>query len=391
MSTVDSLLSQVYRNLKQIETKIDVKDKRIIASLYKQVTQHEFLTLNQSKLLVKIFIDNLKSISTIEPLASDILAVPTWSREFRVIEKIRKIYQSTTDNSMLCIEFNYDKRLKSILALLNGRLEGSIGTEDVRTYTVSMTEKNIFLVVKEFMNEGFDIDQKILIFYQEIEEIVNDKNISFDVFSENNSNLQSLVVDRVGAISADNLVALHDKKLRYQYTVGMPLTEKSLKNSIAQRPQPKIFIDSKTTDLADLVKSLKELNRLPVLAIFEGHDPKVNKLTLDLLQNALEKNEIIDNVGIYFRFGNVADTVGFNETISTLKYNSLLTDQTNVAGIANTKLPKFMIKSEWKPQSVISFTTSFRNNKSSVYCNDVDLIVYYTDRQPLHGGVSVIL
>jgi hypothetical protein len=50
-----------------------------------------------------------------------------------------------------------------------------------------------------------------------------------------------------------------------------------------------------------------------------------------------------------------------------------------------------MIKSEWKPQSVISFTTSFRNNKSSVYCNDVDLIVYYTDRQPLHGGVSVIL
>jgi hypothetical protein len=391
MSTVDSLLSQVYRNLKQIETKIDVKDKRIIASLYKQVTQHEFLTLNQSKLLVKIFIDNLKSISTIEPLASDILAVPTWSREFRVIEKIRKIYQSTTDNSMLCIEFNYDKRLKSILALLNGRLEGSIGTEDVRTYTVSMTEKNIFLVVKEFMNEGFDIDQKILIFYQEIEEIVNDKNISFNVFSENNINLRSLVEDRVGVISADNLVRLHDRKLQYQYTVGMPLTEKSLKNSIAQRLQPKIFIDSKTTDLADLVKSLKELNRLPILVIFEGHDPKVNKIALDLLQTALEKNEITDNVGIYFRFGNVADTAGFNETISTLKYNSLLTEQTNLAGIANTKLPKFMIKSEWKPQSVISFTTSFRNNKSSVYCNDVDLIVYYTDRQPLHGGVSVIL
>ena len=141
----------------------------------------------------------------------------------------------------------------------------------------------------------------------------------------------------------------------------------------------------------ELIKSLKELNRLPVLVIFEGHDPKVNKLTLDLLQTALEKNEITDNVGIYFRFGNVADTSGFNETISTLKYNSLLTEQTNLAGIANTKLPKFMIKSEWKPQSVISFTTSFRNNKSSVYCNDVDLIVYYTDKQPLHGGVSVIL
>jgi hypothetical protein len=391
MSTVDSLLSQVYRNLKQIETKIDVKDKRIIASLYKQVTQHEFLTLNQSKLLVKIFMDNLKSISIVEPLASDILASPTWSREFRVIEKIRKIYQSSVDNSMLCIEFNYDKRLKSILALLNGRLEGGIGTENVRTYTVPMTEKNIFLVVNEFMNEGFSIDQKILIFYQEIEEIINDKNISFDVFSENNINLRSLVEDRVASISADNLVVLHDRKLRYQYTVGMPLPEKSLKNSIAQRPQPKIFIDSKTTDLAELIKSLKELNRLPVLAIFEGHDPKVNKSTLDLLQKALEKNEITDNVGIYFRFGNVADTAGFNETISNLKYNSLLTDQTNLAGIANTKLPKFMIKSEWKPQSVISFTTSFRNNKSSVYCNDVDLIVYYTDKQPLHGGVSVIL
>ena len=68
-----------------------------------------------------------------------------------------------------------------------------------------------------------------------------------------------------------------------------------------------------------------------------------------------------------------------------------LSDQSQVAGIAAGKLPKFFIKDKWKPKSVISFTTSFRNSKSYVYCNDVDLIIYYGDKKPIQGNVDVIV
>jgi hypothetical protein len=77
--------------------------------------------------------------------------------------------------------------------------------------------------------------------------------------------------------------------------------------------------------------------------------------------------------------------------IQSNKLNAKLSPTTMVAGIANNKLPKFMIKNGWYPNSVISFSNNFKNNKSSYYCDSVDLIVYYNDKQPLGGDIDAIM
>ena len=103
------------------------------------------------------------------------------------------------------------------------------------------------------------------------------------------------------------------------------------------------------------------------------------------------KNCDLNNVGIYFRFDSAGDSnKDFNATISNLGYNAKLDKHTLVAGIANNKLPKFMLKNGWYPNSVISFSNNFKGNKTSVYCNAVDLIVYYNDKRPL-GGADAIM
>jgi hypothetical protein len=81
----------------------------------------------------------------------------------------------------------------------------------------------------------------------------------------------------------------------------------------------------------------------------------------------------------------------FNELIKKLNYNTHLDNTTQVVGISNKTLPKFMLNSTWYPKSVISFTPSFRSNKTHVYCDAVDLIIYYTESQPLLGNVDVIM
>ena len=73
------------------------------------------------------------------------------------------------------------------------------------------------------------------------------------------------------------------------------------------------------------------------------------------------------------------------------KFNKNLTTDTKVIGIANNKLPKFIINHEWYPKTVITFSNNFRNNKTSFYCDSVDLIVYYNDKQPIVGGVDAIV
>jgi hypothetical protein len=246
-------------------------------------------------------------------------------------------------------------------------------------------------VIDEFKNEGFEIDEKIMNFYHEISEILKNNKSPFYVFSLENENLKKIIEDDVGPITLDNLLLLHDRKFRYQYTITEKITEKNLKNSIAQRSSTKTFINSQHYNLEEVLASLKDLHRLPLLIVFDGHDAKIDQKMLNLLSDAMLKNGIDNQTGIYFRFGQGTDGESFNKIIKDLKYNQPLTEVTTVAGIANNKIPKFMVKTGWKPKTVISFIPGFKNNKSSVYFSDVDLIIYYGDKKPLAGEIDVIV
>ena len=228
-------------------------------------------------------------------------------------------------------------------------------------------------------------------FYEDINSILTTSEINFAIGNTTNENLKNLLRSDIGALAGDDILLLNDRKIRYQYEIYEKIPDFSLTAAIAQRPSTNIFIDSISHTLSNVVDSLKKLNRLPLLVVFDGHSSEINKKSLNLLSEALVANDIVDHVGIYFRFSQHADSAGFNKNISELGYNKNLSDQSQVAGIAAGKLPKFFIKDKWKPKSVISFTTSFKNSKSYVYCTDVDLIIYYGDKKPLQGNVDVIV
>lgn len=391
MTPVDFLLEQIYQSLPIAEKSISKKDLRIIVSLKKQVQQHSFLTENQSRLLIKILKENLKSISVINPDAEEIITNNVWSQAFRVIEKIRKIYRDPANSDSLLIEFNFDKKLKDIVQRLNETIEGAVVAVGSRCYAVSFTERNIHTVVTAFAKEKFQIDQKILDFYSDIKKILDTKENPFDVFNLKDEKLRKAVEHGVGAIDRTNLNLLQDRKFRFQYQISEKNQGTDLDTVIANRQSPKIFINSVEHSLTTVMTALKKLHRFPLLVIFEGHDAKINKTHLDILSEAASHNAVDDQVGIYFRFEKATDLLGFNHAVSSLSYNKILSEHTSIAGIANNKLPKFMVKSGWKPMSVISFTNGFKNNKSAVYTNDVDLVIYYGDKQPLYGGIDAIV
>jgi hypothetical protein len=288
------------------------------------------------------------------------------------------------------VEFTHDKRLKNKLLSLNGKLSGSVTSISPKVNAVLFCEKNIRLVVKEFANDNFVIDEKIVNFDQEIRKILKTNNNPFNIFQLENTAVKKLIKDEVGPITYDNLLLLHDRKLRYQYEISEKITEKSLTADIAQRQSTRIFIDSNAVSLVALLKSIKELHRFPLLIIFDGHNSKTDKKTLNLLAEAITANDLDDKVGIYFRFTQSSDLSNFNATVGELKYNKKLDSTTTIVGIANNKIPKFLVNLNWKPNSIISFTANFKNNKSYVYFSDIDLSIYYADRQPLSGGIDAV-
>ena len=389
--TVDYLLRRVVPTIKSNSKLIPTKDKRILLSLFNQMDKGHFLTENQSKLLVKIFVENQEVLEKIEINFDSIIKNNLWSQAFRTIQRIRKISLSTSLKDTILVEFTYDKRIKEKLIALNSKIDGAISAVGSKSYAIMLTEKNVYTLVSTFLKDDFEIEEKIMDFYLEIEKIMRGQKKPFDIFLNENEILKKQLEEDIGALSNENKILIHDRKIRYQYNFSEKIGNFSLAEKIALRKSPKIYIDPKQYLFSDLVNALQQLKRWPLLCVFEGHDPKINKKSLDLIKNVESSNNAISNIGIYFRFDSNVDKIGFNSTVAEFGYNKLLDDNVTLVGIANSKLPKFMVKMGWKPESIISFTSTFKENKSYCYLRSVDLIIYYTDKLPLTKEVDVIL
>lgn len=389
MITIDSVLTELFQlDINKLDSRISNRNKKVLISLAKQLAVGQFLTENQSTLLIKIFKENKDSIPS--PY-NEVIDYPTWSRPFRVLEQFRRISLTKDQDCRLLVEFTYNKRLRQLVTDLSKQLEGQLLALNSKQYSVPLTEKNLHLVVTALKNQGFEIDHILMEFYGEISEILKTTNTQFNVFSLTDKKLEAAIVNEVGSISEDNLILLNDRHQQFQYSIFQKNPEISLKNALANRPSTKVWIDSNQTSLDSVVEALGELNRLPLLVIFNGHESKECLKNLEKLAISLKNYGINSDVGIYFRFDNISEhNKNFNNLISQLGYNSQLNDTTLTAGIANNKLPKFFLKSKWYPKSVISFSNNFKSNKTSVYCNAVDLIVYYNDKRPL-GGVDAVV
>jgi archaellum component FlaF (FlaF/FlaG flagellin family) len=392
MTTVDKLLIELYhQGIDQLDAAIPTRDKKILISLSKQIISGRFLTENQSNLLVKILKENLQFILSNNSDAAVLLDTPKWSQQFRVLAQVRKIYLSKSDNGQILVEFTYNKRLRQMITDINKLIEGQLLSVSSTQYSIPLTEKNIFTVVKTFKSSNFEIDSTLMKFYEEIVEILKKPNSQFEVFNITNEKIISSIKNEIGDITEENITLLNDRSHRFQYSIFQKNPEKSVANALANRKSTRVWLDSTATQLGDVIDSLVSLKRFPLLIILDGHNSSDSLQNIKKLENSLKHVNFDNQVGIYFRFDNATGSnKEFNGAISELKYNTPLTEHTMVAGIANNKLPKFMISSNWRPKSVISFSNNFKNNKTSMYCDDVDLIVYYNDKCPL-GGIDAVM
>jgi hypothetical protein len=392
--TIDTLDTFFLEEINPLKFNFDVflpKDRKILISFRTQLTQHVFFTERQANLLIKILKENKSRIgpqvSSLENFLSDV----KWSQPFRIVKKFREVFIDNSSSLSLTVKFNFDKTLRDKIYSLSSQVEGKFLAISSNEFKFSLNENNLMLLIDSLKPYKFSFDEKIEKIHQEIEKIRKDTPSMFDIFSTTNNKIINSVKNDIGSISLDNVLLLQDRKFRYQYKISEKIEENSLSAKIAQRDSVKIFINKDQYTLSETIKSLIELKRLPVLLIFEGHSNLNNKNCLDLVNHALTNNNIVDDIGIYFRFDANEDTHGFNKKISEIGYNKVLSENTSFAGIANNKLPKFMLKSPWRPKTVISFTNNFKSNKSAVYSSQADLVIFYNTVKPLYGNIYDIV
>ena len=387
MTTVDKILIKILAQPEGTFSQVSFRDMKVLKSLGKIVTGQSFITENQGKLLIKILSENLEKFEDFSQEISESLVVPSWTKVFRPIDKTKKMYIKSTTYGFpeLVVEFAFSSSLRKTLLANSKKIAGLAQQANGKIYHADLTEQNIVSLVELLEPLEFDIDEKIQDFYKTIKSwSENEVKNQFLITNITHTNFQKSISEDLGIDTPLTESLIKDRSMRYQYFV-----EKSEKNpenlteKIAYRKNAKVWVNKTEIELDEIFASLINLRRLPTLLIFDHNDHKRCFEELVNLHENLEKNRIFDGVGIYFRLPNDEYGEKFNKFIADHGYNAELNSSTKIVGVQNGKIPKFFLKNDWKPMSVISIGSSLKQTKTAVYANLCDLIISYTEQQPI--------
>ena len=387
MITIDEiLLSIVNQTNPTIEDLMPARDSRVLRSLATAVNSHYFITENQSNLILKLFKEHKNSLVKVVDNISELIVDPIWSKSFRHIEEYKKLQLSKNEDSepILSIYFSYSSNIRKVLQTNSNKIEGLVQTHPAKGYTATLTEHNIVFLVELLTPLQFEIDEDIINHFTVIKSW-NKKEIEdrFLITNIENQNFHKSITSDLGVETTLNNVIIKDRSFRYQYTFNNTEEQPvSLAGDIAYREASRIWVDNAVYSLTQLIASLIELQRTPVLIVFPNWDSDTVYKNMVILDSALKENNVESSVGMYFRMDNQGLGKDFNQLIATNKYNAQLNNDTTIVGIQAGKIPKFLLKSKWTPMSVIVLDT-IRNNKSMVYANCCDLVISYSNTKPV--------
>ena len=388
MLTVDQLLLKIVNFTEPtVEATMLKRDAKVLRSLATTANSPKFITENQSRLLLKILRENSKNLRIFSDDIDDILENPLWSKIFRPVDMTKKLYIGVSQEHIhhLTIEFAFNSQIRKHLQANLKKISGLVQAVPGKVFHADLTERNIVELVNLLTPLSFDIDEKIQDFYKTIKSWseIEVKN-QFLLTNIEHQNFQKAITNDLGLNTqiSDDIIA--DRSNRYQYFLDKSRKNpENLTEKLAYRTSTKVWVNKNETTLEEIFTSLNELKRFPVMVVFDAYDENRCLQDLQKLSEILEKNEIFDGVGVYFRLNNSDTGRSFNKIIADKKYNAQLDSNTKVVAVQSGKIPKFFLKNEWKPMSVVSISTQLRHSKTAVYASCCDLIVTYTDQQPI--------
>lgn len=390
MKTIDSVVDELNNiGFNNLHPGIPARDIKILKNIASLMAGPTYITENQAKLLLKIFNENLVNLNLVYDNINFYVQTPIWEKPFRVQKKIREVSIENDKNTdfRIIINYSFDKEIKKVLGVLNKKIGISGFGGDNKTQYYTLNEKNLITVYDLLKPLKFHFSEHFLDLYEKT------KNVELEPILQKYE-FSNFIQDRnLSDLGQENAVIILDRKIRYQYIFSQNFDENvknTLSYKIANRNNNKIYLSNIKNNFTSLIQCLHLLKRTKILVIFDDFRVTDCLNQIYTIKNSLDEIKI-ENIGIYFRFDNKGDGEVFNKVISDNKFNKNLDTDTELVGISNGKIPKFMLKSDWYPDAVISFTSSLRNNKTDVYCNDCDLIVYYTDIKPLISNVYEIL
>lgn len=389
MTTVDQVLLNIVKNSSpSVDDCFSKRDARILKSLSSIISGPQYITENQSRLLVKILKENSKKMPEYAEEIDRAIDASMWARQFRQVEVFKRIgitKDAGSDEPVISIEFTFSGQIRKTVQELAKHVSHLVSVDSGKSYQAELTEKNIVRLLDGLAPYNFTVDENLKNHYDTIKSwSKSEVESQFALSNISHQNFQKHITADLGLNTAIDENIIVDRSMRYQFIEKKSeKNPENLVNLLANRSATKVWVDKNKFSLDQVVKSLVALRRLPLMVIFDANDSKKTTENLKILAEILAENNLDENVGIYFRLNNDDTGKDFNNLIKDRNFNRQLDSSTQIVGVQSGKIPKFLVNVDWKPMSVLSLSGQPRHSKTAVYASCCDLIITYSDMQPI--------
>ena len=247
-----------------------------------------------------------------------------------------------------------------------------------------LNEKNAYNIVKTFKDKNFEIDQKLLDYYEKVAALQETDHLpcveNMQLKNLHSNGVKS-IEQELGELTSDNIVLYKDRSLLYGINYFDDALAKSLNEystltqKIVTRESPAVFVNKKSWTLDSVVQSITELERYPLVILLDEDMPFDT-----LIQTHKHFKNIIpaDQISVLLRLES-SKSNGFNEYIKEQGLNSPVDNNTKIVYISREKINKPLMKSECNPKTMLMLQSQRVHTKLSYWSEDFDLIIHYDD------------
>jgi hypothetical protein len=350
---------------------IEKTDYTIITSIAKQCFKGTALTDRQSALMqekLQTYRDQFINLDWDFDYAVEQLRQP-----LRHIDRSK--YIKLQDNNIV-VRFPFNKTDICYVQEFSSTADGYHHQKGTHMHSFDYTERNVLNLLDRFTKKEFTIDEELLEIYNKVK-VINDNPQDYlsgilDTELVNiHSNLMPVIKDEVGDFTSENMLQFVDRRFRYGFNyINLPTDQSTLVNQIVCRKNKQFHSRPSMHSLHNILDALWKLDRFPLLVVLDNEPENQLHELANHFRDILNPEE----QSVLFRLED--KDAGFNQLIKDRKLNNWVDSTTKVVYISKNKLPKLLVKNEWKPSAVFSFSSSMDRFVNSYVSFNCDLIVY---------------
>lgn len=387
----------------RVNVRLDTADIRLLTSLKKQLAQKIPLTDRQLDLGLKKIEKYRAYLEKCNVDVDHILTVKPLKWPLRVIDRTQSVEIDTdpdTNKPIIVVKYVFSKKFAEFWAEIEEHTS-TYNRTDKGVKKIPYSEKCLHLVVQGLVKMNFTISSEVQEIYEKIEKILeNPENFvpyldyaqGTVILKNLNSKCKNVILEKFG----DNYTCNIFEYIDYAKSLGITLKTQNLIKYLSENAPSvltkKISIENSTRyrlypetySLEDLFSSVDTLNQWPLVIVVEENDQVLSIVSkmVDKLSKIVSKEKI----NVFFRLKNEQpEYEKFNQFIKDNGLNNYIDSTTKVVFISRGRIPKPLLKADWKPTTAI-ITSNHDFGRMSAYLNDFSTVYYYNSSVSLRNS-----